>query len=464
MIPYRSVHFIGVLTPEMASLAMYTARLDIRVTASHDMSDSIYLEPLRAAGVSFFDMYAQVNVTKSTELVILSRYYDMRHIEADAALKLKIPVLSETDYAKLISEGTQRVALLGEYESRIIATFLHHVWQHGHIPHRSLTGTVTKDWRQSLASYDEAECFIIPLSGFKRDASVYEADFLSFESEVAIIPNIIYDYPELNMTLDDVYQSYYAFAKRVPRRGLIIGNGDYTRMKRLRVHLADRHIETYGFDRDNAWQIREVTNGEKETSFSLAHDKSIYGPFTIPYPGDIFVYSAAAVTIASLLMDMKMETLGESLKMLPQLRRCFERVADREGRIIIDDQSDYPMRIGKILRSIREIYPQKKIWCLYQPGSYLRTKALFNDFEKELSVADFVYLTDIKGYPREKSEGVNIRQLVAEMKRHHPQTYYFDDAMDMSGLLADRVASTDCIVTLGVEGLCQKITHPLLTK
>jgi UDP-N-acetylmuramate--alanine ligase len=118
--------------------------------------------------------------------------------------------------------------------------------------------------------------------------------------------------------------------------------------------------------------------------------------------------------------------------------------------------------INDVLLGIRQQFPGKKIWCLYQPGSYLRTKSLFADYQTALKNADFVYMTDIKGYPKEKSEGLNIRHLIAEMRRQHPQTYYFDDAMDMTGLLSDRVASTDCIVTLGVEGVCQTVTKPLL--
>jgi UDP-N-acetylmuramate--alanine ligase len=463
MISYQSVHFVGVLAPEMASLAFFSVALGIQVSGSHDVSQSIYLDELKKAGVTFYDMYAQVNIGKSVDLIVISHYYDLRHVEAEAGLKLKIPVMSETDYAKLVSEDCRRLAILGDYEAKIVASFLAHTWQNARVPVRGLTSTITSAHEEiSLAVAEESDWFMLPLTGFKRDATTYEADFLSYEAEIAMIPSILYDYPELNTTLDDVYQSFYAFAKRVPRKGLIIGNSDYARMKRLHVHLVDRHIETYGFDRDAKWQIREVTVENGKTEFFLIHDRRRLGPFIIPFVGDRFVYAAAAVCIISMIMELRPEIVYRGLATLPQYSRFNDIKHGKEGRLLIDDQADHPAVIEDLLSTIRTQYPEKKIWCLYQPGSYLRTKALFSELEKALSIADFVYLADIKGYPKEKSEGLHIRHLIGEMKRTHPQTYYFDSASEMSHLLADRVASTDCIVSCGVEGVCQEILSSLL--
>ncbi len=463
MEPYQSIHFTGVLSPEMASLAMYMARRHGKVSGSDDHGDTLFAPALEKAGVTFFDMFAQTNVSKTTDLLVLSRYYDAKHPEVVEATKHKIPVMLETDFLKLVLGDRRRLAVLGRYEAPLITGLLDHTWHSGHTMVESLTKVVSSDDSQSLARVEaDAEWFLTSFPGLKRDANTYEADFLSFDAEIIIIPSIIYDSPELNTTLDEVYQSYYNFVKRVPRKGVIIGNGDWSRMRRLVSHLADRHFETYGLDRDNSWHIREVTVGGNKTSFSLAHDRQLYGPFMIPYVGMQFVYSATAVIVTSLVMEMKPETIGRGLLTAPLFRRYLETSIDREGRILIDDQADHPDMIRSVLQTIRSAYPDKRIWCLYQPGSFLRTKALMNELEEALSLADFIYMTDIKGYPREKSEGIHTRHVVADMKRRHHQTHYFDASTDMSGLLSDRVPSTDCIVTLGTLGVCQEIVAPLL--
>ncbi len=463
MIPYRSVHFVGILQPDMASLACFTASHGLRVTGSDDHEDSLLVEPLLKKKIHLFDMFSQNNISQKIDLVVVSSYYDNRHVEVSAAQKLRIPIMSSTEFIKEISQDHKRIVVFNEYEAPVIATYLQYVLQRGHFFLNALTQTVYQQTElTSLAVEKDAPWFLFPLSGFKRDASVYEANFLSIPSDIVIIPSIRYDYPEINTTLDDVYQSYYRCVKNIPRTGVVIGNSDYTRMKRLCSHLVDRHFETYGFENDAVWRIVIRSQTTDSTSFVLTKQGDSYGPFIIPYVSELMIYNTSAVVVAAILMEIKIETICEALANLPLLKRYFECFYDKEGRLIIDDQADHPETIVSVLQTIKATYPSKKIWCLYQPGSYLRTKAMAGELREALSLADIVYIADIKGYPREKSEGLHIRQLIAEFKKNHPQTYYLDEIGPMTSLLSERVTSSDCIVTLGIEGKCQKIIHPLL--
>lgn len=463
MIPYRFVHFIGVLTPEMTSLALYTAAMGIKVSASDDHELSIYTSPLRAAGVVLYDMFAQVNITSQVDLVVLSAYFDRKHPEVIAAESQKIQVMTATEFASFISHDTKRMVVLDEYEAPLVATFISHVLQQGHIPLQSITNSILSDNTTNQLQGSESDLFLMPVSGFKRDATTYEAAFLSFDAFMLILPSVRYDYPELNITLDDVYDSYYRFAKKVPRKGLIIGNNDYSRMKRLRSHLADRHIETYGFESDATWRIRDLAQENGSSQFSLLYNNHNYGPFTVPFIGPLFIYVAAATIITALYHELKPDVIQRGLTTLPRLKRYFNEFTDREGRLVIDDQSDHPETIGYVLETVKKKYPDKKIWCVYQPMSYLRTKALSSELQEKLQLADYIYIADIHGYPKEKSEGFHARHLVAEMRRSHNQTFYMDSAETMVSLLRDRVKSTDCIVGLGHEQLYYDVTRHLIS-
>ncbi len=457
----RSLHFIGALTPEMVSLINYSVKRGDKVTASDDHTDKLYAPVLASLGVTFFDMFAQTNVSRTTDCVILSRFYDVRHSEVMAAQNLAIPVLSENDFTKEIVASHRLLAVLDDYDGALTATWLHHVWQLCHVPSSLLAHTINAESGSDVSAIGDGEWFIVPFSGFKRDAVTYEADFLSFQPETVVVPSLRYDYPELNTTLDEVYQSYYTLAKRIPRKGLIVGNNDYSRMKRLRSHLVDRHTEVYGLERDSDWHIREVEMEGEITRFTLANGRQLYGPFTIPLRGERFVYAAAAVCVLSLLHELSLASVAQALATVPQLKRYFETYQDSEGRTLILDKADHPELIASILTTVRTLYPEKKIWCLYQPGSYLRTKALMQELQTSLQSVDYLYLADIKGYPKEKSEGLHMRHFVAEMRRQHNQTYYFENAQEMRALLDSRVPSNDLIIALGAEGMCQEIVLSL---
>ncbi len=450
-----SLHFIGALTPEMMSLIQWCHQQGNRISASDDHSDLVYTPILHALGVQVFDMFAQTNISRTTDCVVVSRYYDTRHPEVVAAEKLLIRVVTETEFLKEIV-GTQRLtALVDEYDGALTATWLSHVWQACHIPVNALAHTASAIAPVDLSCFSEQGEWIIPFSGFKRDSTTYEPDFLSFQPETVVVPSIRYDYPELHTTLDEVYLAYYTFARRIPRKGLIVGNNDYSRMKRLRSHLVDRQSQVYGLDRDAQWHIRDVSAENGETHFSLVHNRHNYGPFTIPAQGERFVYAAVAVCVLSLLRDINPASLVRALATVPLLKRYMEIRHDSQGRVIVLDRADHPELIKDVIATVRSRYPGKKIWCLYQPGSYLRTKALLPELVESLRPVDYLYLADIKGYPREKSEGLNVRHLIADLRREHNQVYYFESAEEMRHLLQDRVPSTDCILVLGAEGICQ---------
>lgn len=461
MPPQGTIHFVGVMSPTLASLALFCARYT-RVTASDDHRDPVVAPLLEQAGVILYDMFAQTNITKQVSTIVVARYYDDRHPELVAAKQHDVRVVTEVAFMQELSEPYRRIAVLTNYDGPLIAEWLKHVWNMGHIPSTGLADGFLVSLPENPPAPQAGDWMMLPLCGCKRDAGSYEPDFLSFTADTVVIPRIAYDFPDLYSTLDDVYNAYYTFAKRVPRSGMIVGNGDYTRMKRLRIHLADRRIITYGFDRDVAWQIRSVEETESGTQFSLFHDRTLYGPFEIPCKGEIFIYAAAAVGTLSLIHDMKVETLAKGLASVPQLARYLSQSRDKEGRLIIDDRADHPETIESVLVTIRHQNPGKRIWCVYQPGSYLRSKALAADFETALALADYVYIGNIKGYPREKSEGLHSRHIVANMKQRHPQTHYFDDTEQMRALLKERVPSTDIIVTLGASGVCQDITAGLM--
>lgn len=449
MIPYRSVHFVGVLTPEMAGLALYTRQAGVVVSGSDDHSDTFMTPVLKEAGIKFFAAFGQETVPATTELVVVSRYYDEKHPEVIGATKAKIPVMLEADYTKLVSERHKRVSVLGDYESRLTATWLLHVWREIFQDVEGIPQTILANNTSSSVYREAGDWFVLPFSGFKRAAHTYEADFLHFESHAAIIPSIRYDFTELYSTLDEVYQAYYAFVKRVPRTGIIIGNNAYSRMKRLQSHLVDRHIETYGFERDATWHIRNIEATTQGTTFSLARVNQLYGPFTINSPGETALLAAVAVVALSLLHDMKIESIARALETAPQVQHYFETATDKQSRLVVRDGADHPDNINQVMRSLKELYPDKKIWCVYQPASFLRTRAHYNDLQAALGQADTVYIGDIQGYAKEKSEGLHARHLVAEMKQQHSHTYYFSDADEVARLLDERVSSADCILLLG---------------
>lgn len=446
----------------MASLAVLSALQGHAVSGSDDHSDPVFAQELTRHGIRCFDMFAQATINAQDQVVV-GRFVDERNTEYITAKTKNIPIVGEVDYLARCIDGHPLQAILGNYESGIISAWLLHVYRSSGWPMSGLTTSVTNGMEMAVPWSEATHRVCVPFQGLKRDWHTYESDFLHFTPNVVIVPSIVYDFPDLAMTLDDVYQSYFTFVKRVPRNGLIIGNCDWSRMKRMRVHLADRTIEAYGFDRDAAWQIVDYSADAHSSTFSIKHENQRIGPFTIPFPGRQAVSWATAVVVSALLDKIPVREVGEAIKNLPAMNRFFSTRTDPSGRLFIDDCADNPATIEDVISLARELYPGRNIWCLYQSGSYLRSKALQDDFEAVLSQADSVYFADIAGLPKEKSEGIHARHLVSRMRSRHPQTFYIESVEDTAKLLRERIPSTDCVITLGAYGACQAITETFFT-
>ena len=106
---------------------------------------------------------------------------------------------------------------------------------------------------------------------------------------------------------------------------------------------------------------------------------------------------------------------------LQRTDRRFEKKGELGGVTIIDDYAHHPTEIRATLAAASK-YPHKKLWCVFQPHTYTRTKAFLDDFAEALSMADAVVLADIYA-AREKNTGdihsKDIQKLLIESEMKH---------------------------------------------
>ena len=65
--------------------------------------------------------------------------------------------------------------------------------------------------------------------------------------------------------------------------------------------------------------------------------------------------------------------------------------------IFVDDYAHHPKEIEAFLKSMKSMYPRRKVTAIFQPHLYSRTRDFADGFAESLSLADEVVLLDI--YP-----------------------------------------------------------------
>ena len=115
---------------------------------------------------------------------------------------------------------------------------------------------------------------------------------------------------------------------------------------------------------------------------------------------------------------------------------------------IIDDYAHHPTEIAATLTAATH-YPHREIWCIFQPHTYTRTKALFPEFVEALSHTDHVILADIYAARETDTLGVSSKQIADELKAKGCDAYYFPSFEEIENFCLTHCQKGDVLITMG---------------
>jgi UDP-N-acetylmuramate--alanine ligase len=114
-------------------------------------------------------------------------------------------------------------------------------------------------------------------------------------------------------------------------------------------------------------------------------------------PGFHNIENAIAASIAATLCGISTQTIRQALESFTGVKRRFEYIIKGKRVIFVDDYAHHPTEIEAFLKSMKSLYPGRKLTVIFQPHLFSRTRDFAEGFSKSLSLADELFLMDI--YP-----------------------------------------------------------------
>ena len=245
---------------------------------------------------------------------------------------------------------------------------------------------------------------------FVIESDEFNKHFLAYLPTTSIITNIEEEHMECYKDLDDIIETFRAFASKTKKN--IIACGDNKNVRRLNLP----NMVYYGFNSDNDYIIKneKITNTGSE--FDLYKEDNLVGHFKVNLYGKHFLLDTSAAIITAIDYGISVDEINERLATFKNAKRRFaeEKVGDI---IIIDDYAHHPTEIMATIDGIRTKYQDKRLVVVFKPNTYSRTRDFKDKFVEVLTKADKVYLTDIDSN-REKQEdypGVTSNMIVDEI-------------------------------------------------
>jgi UDP-N-acetylmuramate--alanine ligase len=435
----KNAHFIGIGGISMSALAEILLSRGYNVSGS-DVSDSDLLKRLASKGAKIH-LGHDPSYVDNADIVVYTAAVKPDNPEMQEALRKNLPIL-------------QRAELLGQ----IMQTFPVSIGVSG--SHGKTTTTSMISMALLKAGLDPTVLIggeLNDLGGnvrighspyFITEACEYVGSFLHFHPFIAVILNIDRDHLDYFKDIDHIYDTFLKFAKLVPSDGYVVGCTDDPLVERLMSEVNCNTI-SYGIAKKADMYAETVEFDSKAcASFDAIYKGQTLGHISLKVPGRHNIYNALATLATVKAMGIKINEINEALQHYTGTKRRFEYKGSFNGITVIDDYAHHPAEIEATLSTARTM-TYNKIWCVFQPHTYTRTKKLFNEFVTALSGIDHVIITDIYSAREKDTKEIHSRHLTDAISNTGENCIYISSFDDIADYLYKNAQPGDLLITMG---------------
>ena len=429
IVPGTHVHLVGIGGVSMRPLGLVLQGMGLQVTGS-DMNSSVSTDELIAKGIRVTIGHRAENVQGAACIIRTAAAHNDNPEIAQARL-LGIPVFERAQAWGVIMQAYKNaICISGTHCKTTTTSMVTHI-----LMEANLDPTVMIGGELPLlhAGHRVGNGDTIVL-----ESCEYCDSFLNFFPTVAVILNVEADHLDYFKDLQDVQKSFRHFAQLASR--CVLANGDD-----LHTAQALRGVDyiTFGLGEKN--RIRAVNVCPDWRSFDVLCDGQHYCHLDLGVIGKHNTMNALAAAGTAWVLGIPGEAVSHGLATFHGARRRLEFKGTFNGAQIYDDYAHHPDELAATITAVRTMPECKRLVVAFQPHTYTRTKALFDDFVRELRKPDLVLLAEIYAARERNTVGISSRDLLA----HIPGAEYCATLPQVTERLQQIAQPGDVILTVG---------------
>ena len=271
----------------------------------------------------------------------------------------------------------------------------------------------------------------------------YCNSFLFFYPTVAVILDVEEDHLDFFKDKADIEHSFHRFAELVPESGFVIANADNEGAMEAVRNLA-HPVFTFGLEKAADCTAADLTGQDNFPAFDILIHGERYAHVKLGVHGRHNVLNALAAASAAYVLGIPGQAVTRGLEDFHGAGRRFEHKGSYHGAAVYDDYAHHPAELHALLTTARSMGYERVI-CAFQPHTYTRTKALFDDFVRELQLPDVTVLAEIYAAREQNVLGISSRDLAEKI----PGAIYCSTLDKVTDTLAGLARPGDLILTVG---------------
>ena len=277
--------------------------------------------------------------------------------------------------------------------------------------------------------------------------------FLSLHPKIEIILNIDSDHLDYFKDIEHIVNSFDKFAALIPDDGIIFAYDANPFVSGIiqSKELRDR-VVTYGFSPHSDFYSSDIKfDNNGYPSFDVYNKGELLGRVTLSVPGEHNISNAMASIACCYTLGVDIESIINTLKEFKGTHRRFDIIGETSNGVkVIDDYAHHPTEISATLRAAQNM-PHGRLWCLFQPHTYTRTMALFDEFTKCFDDADILIMAEIYAAREKNIHKISSKELINEIKQQKPakEAYYFNSLEEIATFVGNNAQPGDVVITMG---------------
>jgi UDP-N-acetylmuramate--alanine ligase len=402
----RKIHFVGIGGIGMSGIAELLLNLGFTVSGS-DLKSTVVTQRLERLGAKIFIGHAASHL-EGAEVVVISSAVLSANPEVLEARRQEIPVIPRAEMLAELMRLKFSVAVAGAHGKTTTTSMIALMLTEADLDPTAVIGG-RLDAFGSSARLGRGELMIV-------EADESDRSFLCLLPSIAVVTNMDREHLDHYRDMSEILDAFVSFMNKVPFYGAVVACADPPwgqALEAVRPRLR-RRLVTYGIEAGADLRATEIAFHQAGSLFQVERGGRRMFSVNLAVPGRHNVQNALAAVGVGLELGLSGDQIRHGLERFRGADRRFQVKVEVDGVAVVDDYGHHPTEIRATLDAAQARGAQR-VWAVFQPHRFTRTKFLMDDFGPAFAGCDRVYVLDIYPAGEQPIPGVTAEQLVARM-------------------------------------------------
>lgn len=449
----KKIHFIGIGGISMSGIAQIMQSRGYSVSGS-DRAVSPITQHLEECGIPVAIGQRAENITPDMDIIVYTAAVHEDNPELIAARASGARVIERAVMlGELLDEFAVPVGVAGTHGKTSTSSMLTYIYLAAGMDPSVAIGGILHNLNANYRIGHDGHMLI--------EACEYADSFLHFHTKYNVITNIEAEHLDYFGDLEHIQASFRRYVAGMKEGGALITSPECAQ---LFADLPVRII-TVSLDQPADITCQNLVHHPHAlgSSFDLLYHGQNLGRLDLYVPGRHLIYDALCAAGAALAEGIPFSAVREGLASYQSTQKRFEFKGMFRGAKVVDDYAHHPSEIRATMEAAKEV-PHKELYVVFQPHTYSRTIAFFDDFVKALSMADHLLLADIYSAREVDTGEVSSAMLAEAIAKTGTDVHYFPTFDEIEKFLQKNISTDDLLITMGAGNAVVVANHLLAEK